>query len=540
MNHDVFGISAVVEPGVLSSTGVRIHKIEFTHFRNIEHGVIEFPNSDRDWTIQGAPSIIGLYGQNGSGKSSVIMALDILKTVLSGKNLQDRYKSCIQYGYESCALSFSFSMGSITQLDGASSFDASLNAIVKYDFEIFKSSESVLKIQNEVIRYQISVGNELICPSQVFVQTCGGKQKLFKNFFGSKEKAMRFGSPELYSQLCYVDNDNKNKHSKSLIFDDGVFSLMSKKYDPIWNKIEMLIPITTEGLKLIAADKEGEFEAFYDSNKETYAFLQNELYYSLICSYLKYLRAYSINFLFVFDTATTGWTMINQELPILLWERDQAPFLSIHPKYIPLNMTGPTDIPRTKWDDAKRSFQHVVDVLEKIVPSVKLTLKEEPITKNDIEYYSVNIFSIRGNSTIPLAYESDGIRRIVSILSLLIAAYNDASVTVAIDEIDVGLFEYLLGEILAVLGDSMKGQLVFTAHNLRPLEVLPSKFICFTSTNPKKRFIKIPVRGNSNLRDTYLRSVVLNTQKEEVYRPTNRYEIERAFYLAGHDEETDT
>ena len=119
---------------------------------------------------------------------------------------------------------------------------------------------------------------------------------------------------------------------------------------------------------------------------------------------------------------------------------------------------------------------------------------------------------------------------------MLIAAYNDTSFTIAIDEIDSGIFEYLLGEILAVMADSIKGQLVFTSHNLRPLEILPTKYLYFTTTNPEKRFLKIPNRGNSNLRDTYFRSIVLDTQKEQVYNPTDRYEMELAFYAAGHNE----
>ena len=110
--------------------------------------------------------------------------------------------------------------------------------------------------------------------------------------------------------------------------------------------------------------------------------------------------------------------------------------------------------------------------------------------------------------------------------------------TIAIDEIDSGIFEYLLGELLAVMSESMKGQFVFTAHNLRPLEVLPAKYLCFTTPNKEGRFTTINKRGNSNLRDTYFRSIVLGTNKDSVYNPTDKYEIELALYQAGHPEET--
>ena len=89
---------------------VRIKKIDFKNFRNISSGTIVFPNSKADEFLEGAPSIIGLYGQNGSGKSSVIMALGILKDVLSGQSLNDEYASSIRYGCDSCNLKFSFAM----------------------------------------------------------------------------------------------------------------------------------------------------------------------------------------------------------------------------------------------------------------------------------------------------------------------------------------------------------------------------------------------------------------------------------------------
>jgi hypothetical protein len=128
----------------------------------------------------------------------------------------------------------------------------------------------------------------------------------------------------------------------------------------------------------------------------------------------------------------------------------------------------------------------------------------------------------------------------VSILSLLIAVYNEESFTVAIDEIDSGIFEYLLGEMLAVMSESIKGQFIFTSHNLRPLEVLPAKYLCFTTVNPENRFITLPHRGNSNMRDTYFRNIVLGSNKESIYNATDRFDIESAFYRAGHSEDDES
>ena len=48
-----------------------------------------------------------------------------------------------------------------------------------------------------------------------------------------------------------------------------------------------------------------------------------------------------------------------------------------------------------------------------------------------------------------------------------------------------GVFEYLLGEMLNIISEKGKGQLIFTSHNLRPLETIDKGFIAFTTTNPK-------------------------------------------------------
>lgn len=119
-------------------------------------------------------------------------------------------------------------------------------------------------------------------------------------------------------------------------------------------------------------------------------------------------------------------------------------------------------------------------------------------------------------------------------LQLLIVVYNSDSITLAIDEFDSGIFEYLLGEMLKVISEKGKGQLIFTSHNLRPLETIDKHFIAFTTVNPNKRFIRfINVKGNNNLRDFYFRDIMLGEQAEPVYETTNNYEIILAFKEAG-------
>jgi AAA15 family ATPase/GTPase len=142
--------------------------------------------------------------------------------------------------------------------------------------------------------------------------------------------------------------------------------------------------------------------------------------------------------------------------------------------------------------------------------------------------------SKKNHKEIPLRYESEGIKKIISILQLLIVVYNNSSITVAIDELDAGIFEYLLGELLRIISEKGKGQLIFTSHNLRPLETLDKGFIAFTTTNPENRYLRMTnVKENNNLRDFYYRDIVLGEQDEVVYDLTNNYDIALAFREAG-------
>ena len=110
-------------------------------------------------------------------------------------------------------------------------------------------------------------------------------------------------------------------------------------------------------------------------------------------------------------------------------------------------------------------------------------------------------------------------------LSLLTAAYNDSSFTLAIDEFDAGIFEYIWGELLEIFAESGKGQLIFTAHNLRPLEVLNKKFLDFTSTDPKDRYVQLKsIARTNNMRNVYFRQIE-NGNKEKVYNETRRKDI---------------
>ena len=71
-------------------------------------------------------------------------------------------------------------------------------------------------------------------------------------------------------------------------------------------------------------------------------------------------------------------------------------------------------------------------------------------------------------------------------------------------------------------------RLIFTAHNLRPLEVISKKFLYFTSTDPKDRYVQLKsIARTNNMRNVYFRQIE-NGNEEKVYNETKREEIKAA------------
>lgn len=68
---------------------VRIVQNELINFKNVEYGQIRYMNysSVQNNACITENDIVGIYGQNGSGKTALVEALDILKHVLSGMEI---------------------------------------------------------------------------------------------------------------------------------------------------------------------------------------------------------------------------------------------------------------------------------------------------------------------------------------------------------------------------------------------------------------------------------------------------------------------
>ena len=64
---------------------IRIAELRLSSFRNVLNGSFRMPSAiSKD---SSAPDILGIYGQNGSGKTAAIEALSVMRKLISGESL---------------------------------------------------------------------------------------------------------------------------------------------------------------------------------------------------------------------------------------------------------------------------------------------------------------------------------------------------------------------------------------------------------------------------------------------------------------------
>jgi len=482
----------------MKNSTVRLNSIVIQNFKNIKSGQLNFLNRRRNYKA----SILGVYGQNGSGKTTLVDALQLLKYILCGKSVPWHMADYINVEAEYASLLYTFDI-SVPAGRYQVFYECNIRkeeSMEDQNIELYNTSDSQSKsvIFNEVLSYSFE-GND-------------------------KENAE--GKPE----------EKNKKIRKSLFIDtrtDKVFIPVSK-YECLMGKNkerEMNLFVA----KKIAARTSRSFIFSWDflnAVRSQYTEQQNNTEYIRHLTLLENLIYYGNYEFFVIHTASMGMISMNT-LPLAFKYQEQS---SSTVGQIMLPLDKPAVISREQIEIVEKVIYDMDIVLNQIVPGLTISLKNlgTQILESGKTGCKIQLMSKKNSREIPLKYESEGIKKIISILQLLIVVYNQASITVVIDELDTGIFEYLLGEILRVVSEKGKGQLIFTSHNLRPLETLDRGFIAFTTTNPFKRYIRLNnTKETGNMRDFYFRDIVLGEQEDEIYKPTNNAEIALAFREAG-------
>ncbi|HIT89674.1 MAG TPA: ATP-binding protein [Candidatus Merdenecus merdavium] len=453
---------------------VRLSSLQLTNIKNVKKGIIYMPNTTNKILLADKAEVLGIYGQNGSGKTAIVDALYFLQKVMVGANLDH-------------------SMEDYIDMD-------SNKAEIMADFNIF--------IENIVFE----VGYRL---------------------YLSREEKEVFISREV---LSVAKNENGSRTNKTAFMD-----YQRKLKDSIFkpkNRLDEVVEANKEiKTDLIVARKIAEKSncsyIFGESSREIFCreYTNGFKQYSFIISSL---FEFALKDLFVIRNTHSGVISANFVLPMAFRIEND----SVGAKG---DFTVPLTEPILVDEERKNILETIVEqiniVLYTIIPGIQVTIKNygKQSLNHGEQGWRLELMSKReGMKEIPIRMESEGIIKIISILNALIQAFGNPSICLVIDELDAGVFEYMLGELLDIFKKSAKGQLIFTSHNLRALEMLDKESIMFSTTNPNNRYIHMKsVRESNNLRNMYIRSITLGGQSEEIYEETDSLKIARAFRKAG-------
>jgi len=457
---------------------VRIESLRLNNFKNIKNCEIYYDEAKKmergildedDFS-----NVLGLYGQNGSGKTSCVEGFRVLQYLLSGASFNPTFKNMINIDSNSMTVGADF----YVKVNKS-------NYFVNYDCTLGKIENGIQILEEKMSYHLLDENNKKVnifsfkAPSDI--------NGLFKDYLGNKNF-------EVYKMVASLETKGNLTQ----------ISMFSSIFNP--KLIQYVKSLKSEDDVYLNIIEELHFFALY-----RFAIYQINYFNEIVDVGIK-IRVKDEN------------NDANPSCNDIFVSFDQT---TINAKYFPL-------------------FKNTIDTINKVLPSiikdctvelldVVQTKKQDINVVNDIVNF--RLVSKKNGKYIPLFYESNGIKKIVSILSGLIDVFNNEGSFVAVDELDSGIFEYLLGELVYAFDNFALGQLFFTSHNLRILERVNSKSIFFSTIDSDNKFIQISsVRESNNLRNLYYKYIANGYKdKYKLYNNIKTEDIISSFKINGGD-----
>lgn len=469
----------------------RIQSIEINNFKNVSYGKILFSDYGKN-NQNFEKNITAVYGQNGSGKTALIDAIELVKSIVLGRTLRKNISNYIKKGFDRSSINISFYFK-----------DNQEESIISYSviFGYNENNENNVVILDEQIKSKECLNNVWVNNTEIIHYNSESKpfsispKYLYNELTCTAEQALELGVAQSLSQRVDPNSDTNNFIATSLIFSKSFLKLLETVKTK--SRIEIL---------------------------------------------LKKIRAFCVNNLLIVNDKAFGGIAENiHAIPIYIKQKIKNVMVIGR---IPIEIYKSTRIPSELFPFYQNFLKQINVVIPTIIPGITLRMTgiEEKYLPDGTSEKIFSMVTVRNNQEISLEYESAGVKKILCILSSLISTFNNSDMCFVVDELDSGIFEYLIGQIITVFKEDAKGQLIFTSHNLHILELLDTKSIIITKFGGDNCYGKLPnVQTNNNKRLLYLKQIELSNGEDGfIYNKTNQYEMsyafERAYDISTEDE----
>ena len=451
---------------------LKLRKIKLKNFINAKDGMIKITPESK---------VVGIYGPNGSGKTTLVKAFKCAKAIFSerkpGDDSDEVYlpASLIMIGEDKATISLEWEIGTEGNLE--------------YSFSIRRSDiqPNIAYISSESL-------------------TC-------KGVLGQQDFSLQI---------------NKRGYNKDLEELSLQLALLAGKLDGLFFSKEYSLEKLKDAYKKTRKENRSFFayDGLFDMIEDGRDSDQTESFSNFVSDVLFSLHWY-FKLMYFFADTEEGQTRHDDNFDdfasifYFLIYPDEVERMGIDPieeieDYNEIEMLR---------NLCKKRVSEVNSILKEILPSVSLLYESDDrllIEKNGVR--------------IPFSAASYGEKKLIRLTKDLLEVSLYDGITIIIDEFDEGLFELRLEKLLFWLLDNTIGMVIFTAHNLMPLEVLPPKAIWFTTVAQKKLYATMRnVKSKSNMRDKYYRILTVGDDEN----PPFNYDIDsdsiaNAFSIAAY------
>lgn len=485
---------------ILSREGIinmiRLSSIELVDFKNVEQGTVALS----EWEPGGGrlpADIVGIYGQNGSGKTSIIKALSIFKSVLLGYPVNVEAQDCPSRKTGTCSI-------------GVKGY-----CFAEQQTPIWSFSLLIKLAEGHKGDLRI-VGEKLSC-KDLRPEAGGRPMRAVFDYSASLEGDSSFSLLPMAAWRSVSSISDRLRTDIAVAQRVSFSSSRSLLFSPEFSAaLDLAENIRGDSKAKLPNSAVAALDGPVAATKEI----------------VRCLRYFALKDLAVVSASQQAEAMIDH----LSISTHQGDLGELADASFRVDISKPARVSDDHIESLNRTLETIGMVLNSLVPGLQLGMMDlgKLMMDDGAVVHQIEITCTRGDVTVPLRCESEGIKKLVTVLTMLVDVYSKPGSCVAIDEIDSGIFEFLLGELLQVLSEHGRGQLIFTAHNLRPLETVGKARLVFTTTNPRRRYIKFRgTHATNNLRNQYLRAINLGGQAETIYEPTSKFAIDGAFHDAS-------